>query len=925
VFFQIRLLAGSLLLITATICPALADMTVPGYDALLRSGHSTPQQRGELLLNELNCVACHPLSGKPTKRFYGKPAPDLTKAGARLTPEYIRAMIEDPSEAKPGALMPHVTHGLDRRSKSRTVDELLHYLLSLSGTFQGGRERSHPDQIKKGEALFTSIGCIACHSAGADQPADGVSLAGLGKRTTVEALTAFLKNPHQVRPARRMPDFRLTDNEASNLAVYLLRDQMKRGEGERQVKDDLGLYYNRYDGDHLNKTVFSTQPAATGRAETLSLKAVAGSNEVFGIEFFGFIELHESGEYFFELESEVSSALFIDGVEVLSNQAKNRKKKVSGNRNFASGIHSFRLAAATFEKSKPNLALRWKVPGQEKTSDVPSSALLASLPPAMQPETRSFNPNRRAFNKGQQHFANFGCSACHTPRRANAIKNLEALDPTKGCLSPEKLDKALPKYDLSDSQRADLAAVLAQGETLVSAPPSGEQRLIQLMASQNCFACHERGGIGGPDEAREKFFTMAVHGDMGDEGRLPPTLNAAGGKFKPGVLEKIVQEGGFHVRPYMATRMPSFDGDVLDELLKHLKDLDHFKELMTPVKFSEESIGDGHKLVGINGFGCVNCHAVKGYNGIGLSAVDLSTVYNRLNPGWFTKFLDNPQAINKQTRMPAFWPDGLVSLKDVADGTPKGQQEAIWNYLSLGENMPLPQGLQADADSQLLVPMEEPIVLRTFIKDASPRGIAVGFPENTHFIFDANIVSMVRAWRGDFFNPYGAWSGRNMKFYGPAGVDILELPRSATVAVLETPDSVWPRAQNLTDRNTGGTFQGYRLNENREPIFKYVQQGITIEEYSRPKLVQGGGVLIRTFDMTAENPPDNAFVLAAEGPEIIASSGVKWQTVMNGVPVSILMSHSLKAIVTKEGENHLLKIPVVFQQGKAKVEYILQW
>src|SRR4051794_3042304 len=88
---------------------------VPGYVRLKDEAKAPPAELGQVLLGELNCVQCH--AAPAQQRIYTKGAPDLTRAGARMTPQYIRKYILDNHGMKPGTTMPDLFHASEPQAK----------------------------------------------------------------------------------------------------------------------------------------------------------------------------------------------------------------------------------------------------------------------------------------------------------------------------------------------------------------------------------------------------------------------------------------------------------------------------------------------------------------------------------------------------------------------------------------------------------------------------------------------------------------------------------------------------------------------------------------------------------------------------------------------------------------------------------------
>src|SRR5262249_58898577 len=107
-------------------------------------------------------------------------------------------------------------------------------------------------------------------------------------------------------------------------------------------------------------------------------------------------------------------------------------------------------------------------------------------------------------------------------------------------------------YTLGTQQKKALKPAL-KGK----APGKTNQSIIaDTMTALNCYACHERGKVGGPQEEINALFLTTMK-EMGDEGRLPPPLDGVGAKITPGYFKTLLDKG-VHDRPYMHTRMPGF-------------------------------------------------------------------------------------------------------------------------------------------------------------------------------------------------------------------------------------------------------------------------------------------------------------------------------------------------------------------------------
>ncbi len=169
---------------------------------------------GLLLLNELNCVACHSPVPAWRERLPGRARSSLVGVGGRLSAAALLDLVQDPARLTPGSAMPQLTAG------GRKDDPVLvAYLQSL--TAPQATARFPAGNVERGRRLFDSVGCVACHAPSNTTGSYPSVPLGLAAHYDRDALAAFLKDPLHTRPAGRMPATALSDREAADLAEFL--------------------------------------------------------------------------------------------------------------------------------------------------------------------------------------------------------------------------------------------------------------------------------------------------------------------------------------------------------------------------------------------------------------------------------------------------------------------------------------------------------------------------------------------------------------------------------------------------------------------------------------------------------------------------------------------------------------------------------
>jgi cytochrome c2 len=94
---------------------AWAEPIIPG----LATGTLDPELRGQVLIEELNCVACH--AGVGSLKARSKQAPRLSEVGSRVNPAYLERYIAAPHETLPGTSMPDVLAAIDPEERRQTA------------------------------------------------------------------------------------------------------------------------------------------------------------------------------------------------------------------------------------------------------------------------------------------------------------------------------------------------------------------------------------------------------------------------------------------------------------------------------------------------------------------------------------------------------------------------------------------------------------------------------------------------------------------------------------------------------------------------------------------------------------------------------------------------------------------------------------
>ena len=659
-----------------------------------------------------------------------------------------------------------------------------------------GYERFCADavSVRGGAILYSELGCANCHGESPVMIArSGPNLMDLSQRVERDWVDAFLKDPASGREGSAMPSMAhaLSDEDREKLLAYL-------SSLDTNPKYPTARHANAEGGSAL----FHEKGCVACHAPTADFKAP-----------------HEAQDSDFPL-----------AVSLPDLAAKTHFKALAA---FLTSPSDFRS-----DGRMPHLPLE-----SQEAVDLAAHLL----------DFQSSNPRDDAkplakwpkvatgqIEAGRAIAKNLNCAACHVLPDLESKAVIEIKNTKGGCLSGD-LSISRPSYQLREDQLKSLRVFLGADSKVLNEDPH------LTLAAMNCYACHERDGVGGPMVETNPFFV----GDesLGDSGRLPPPLTGIGRKLKSEWMKGVLSgDTGKHVRPYLKTMMPGYPGhaEVLTTWLVKLDKEDGLDDWPAEVGDLEA----GRKLLGTHGgVNCITCHNWGEKESLGISALDISSLNERLHPEWFRQYMLNPASYRPGTLMPALWPGGRSTIPDVLDGDAEKQMAAIWQFIADGEGVP--DGFPDFRPGQFeLIPDKRPMIQRTFLEGSGTKSILVGFPGGINLAFDGLSGQPALVWLGRFFDAYDTWFVRKIEFQKPAGEEAFAFGKIETDI----------------------RFRGYRVDEGGNPVFLLEHGGKNYEEC----YTVVGGMLHRKVTWESGDEPPSAHPENVSTERVSANNAVKF-------------------------------------------------
>jgi len=220
-----------------------------------------------------------------------------------------------------------------------------------------------------------------------------------------------------------------------------------------------------------------------------------------------------------------------------------------------------------------------------------------------------------------------------------------------------------------------------------------------------------------------------------------------------------------------------------------------------------------------------------------------------------------------------------------------------------------------------LIAENETRIYRAFITDSGTRGIGVAFPERANFTFDANELRPALIWQGPFIDAAKHRIGRGAGFEGPLGYNVVKMPAGPPLALLPNASEPWPK---VTGKAAGYRMQGYELDEQRRPTFKYRFKDIEVTDKAVAVPGDLEASLRRTLTFRADHSVDDLWFRAWVGEAIDAKPDGSF-LVDGKVALTFSAGSSGQPVLRKSGGKTELLVPLAFQGSEATVVEEILW
>jgi mono/diheme cytochrome c family protein len=554
--------------------------------------------------------------------------PNLKEVASKLKPEWLHPWLVNARAFRHDTKMPQF------RIDDEQAWDIAAYLWQKSNPVPVAEIA--PGDAERGEQLITTRGCMGCHNVSTSEYEDGIgshfaaNLSRMGEKANFEYLASWLKNPRHHNPYTVMPSLRLSDQDASDIASFLVS----------KVNED-ATYSSAED---VLPVLMDPARLASGEKLIRHL-GCAGCHQIEGLE--------NEDRVGVELTQEGSKPIERLDFGTLTHDYK-KAKKYDHKHFFEDKLR------------KPDI---W--------------------------DTGKYRPQMHYFERLKM------------PNFFTDVEPLEVGGERRRPMVERELKAIASKEEKSDEDQARMADLERQlqvytdidalttfliGSVEANIPPSllyqpeGLAKDIQdgwwVVKKYNCQGCHQFRPGEMPD-----IWKLDIYQDgtgfpgVPDRNGRPPTLIGQGTRTDPGWLSSFLLDPSLSgdlpngserngVRQGLAVRMPTYYLSERErgKLVRFFTALsqtshDYVRPDVPPLEGDLLEVGRAAFIAG----DCANCHLLGGETEINPSttyAPSFSPVARRIRPAWHYRWITEPSSVIPGTAMPS-----LLTQVENDDGT----------------------------------------------------------------------------------------------------------------------------------------------------------------------------------------------------------------------------------------------------------------
>lgn len=248
---------------------------------------------GMRMVETLGCWGCHRIAGIEAQHL-PKPGPSLEKLSAKVPREWTIRWVTNPAAFRASTRMPTFFYQENyvnvsgsrpptpaqakmneqgRIENDTMVNSIVAYLYEKSKPTDVAPAAGRGD-ASRGEKLLASRGCYGCHMNDHAAQRDlvgtyrqfGPNLAGVGGKASRDWIFRWILNPKEWNPETKMPNLRLSREDALDIAEYLSTlkapgdfEKAPLPRTDPDTLERIGLYF-----EMATKTIFDAKAALLG-------------------------------------------------------------------------------------------------------------------------------------------------------------------------------------------------------------------------------------------------------------------------------------------------------------------------------------------------------------------------------------------------------------------------------------------------------------------------------------------------------------------------------------------------------------------------------------------------------------------------------------------------------------------------------------